>query len=113
VYVEPYPKSLVQELYSDSISVDTGDACEAKVKFESFVGVGPNRYDQVFSLVGKKRKLKDGAVAVWRPNDAIPFLSEFAVAAGPRMTAEQVEFNRFRDEMIPKGLASKGGEYGS
>lgn len=33
VYVEPYPKSLVQEFYSDSITADSGNECAGKVRF--------------------------------------------------------------------------------
>jgi deoxycytidylate deaminase len=113
VYVEPYPKSLVQELYSDSVSIDAGETCDFKVKFESFVGIGPNRYDHVFGLSGRKRKLKDGSVAVWRSNNAKPYLSQFGMAAGPRIRAEQVEFNLFREEMIANGIVSKEREHES
>ena len=48
IYIEPYAKSRASELHSDAISVDRQDA--AKVPFLPFVGVGPRRYFDLFSL---------------------------------------------------------------
>jgi deoxycytidylate deaminase len=48
IYVEPYPKSRAQELYPDSIAVDTPES--GKVLFEPFVGIGPRRYFDLFSM---------------------------------------------------------------
>jgi deoxycytidylate deaminase len=108
VYVEPYPKSLVQELYADSVAVDQGDVSESKVRFESFVGIAPGRYDQLFALHGKSRKSKSGMVTAWRSNAAKPILSDFNMATAPIIRGEQVAFNRFREGMIQKGLTKQG-----
>ena len=43
VYVEPYPKSLVADLYSDSITVDGDSECGDKVRMHPFVGIAPKR----------------------------------------------------------------------
>ncbi|MCC6157075.1 MAG: cytidine deaminase [Deltaproteobacteria bacterium] len=51
VYIEPYPKSRALTLHSDSITVDPHCAGE-KVLFEPFVGVGPRRYFDLFSVMG-------------------------------------------------------------
>ncbi len=48
VYVEPYPKSLTEELHKDSISLDKEN--ETRVSFLPFLGVGPRRYFDLFSL---------------------------------------------------------------
>jgi deoxycytidylate deaminase len=53
VYVEPYPKSQAGELHDDSIAIDApsgDDSVTGKVQFQSFVGVGPRRYTDLFSI---------------------------------------------------------------
>lgn len=47
VYVEPYAKSKAMELHDDSI---TTQRCDRKVLFEPFVGVGPRRFIELFSM---------------------------------------------------------------
>ncbi len=71
IYVEPYPKSLARDLHGDSIQFlsDGGDTEEGSLRFEPFVGVGPRRFFDLFSLkLGSgypvKRKM-DGAVIDW------------------------------------------------
>jgi deoxycytidylate deaminase len=48
VYIEPYAKSRASDLHPDAISVDRVE--EGKVPFLPFVGVGPRRYFDLFSL---------------------------------------------------------------
>lgn len=67
VFVEPYPKSKTFELYDDSTSM-TG--AEDKVSFEEFVGIGPRRFFDLFSLSlsngsSINRKDKDGNAVKW------------------------------------------------
>ncbi|MCC6552781.1 MAG: cytidine deaminase [Polyangiaceae bacterium] len=68
-YVEPYPKSLAQRLHDDSVAV--GSPAEdakggARVVFVPFVGVGPRRFFDLFSLrLGSGRPIdrkRDGKV---------------------------------------------------
>lgn len=47
VYIEPYPKSKTLKLYDDSVTI-TGE--KEKVLFEEFVGIGPRRFFDFFSL---------------------------------------------------------------
>jgi len=60
VYIEPYPKSMAKDLHSDAIDVE----CESnsnKVCFESFVGIAPRRFGDLFSMItpeGKRLKRK-------------------------------------------------------
>lgn len=54
-YIEPYPKSKAEELHKDAILVeekalDKRRARDQKVPFTHFVGVGPRRYFDLFSL---------------------------------------------------------------
>jgi deoxycytidylate deaminase len=57
-YIEPYPKSLVDELFSDSIQMEQEMQNEKKVVFEPFVGILPNKYINLFTM--QKRKDKKG-----------------------------------------------------
>lgn len=58
IYVEPYTKSLTEELYLDSISVDSECRDETRIPFEPFVGVAPRQYQNLFTA--GIRKSKDG-----------------------------------------------------
>ena len=74
VYIEPYPKSKAAELHDDAIEL--GFAGNAnKVRFEPFVGVGPRRFIDLFSLrLGSGRALKradeSGKVVQWNQERA-------------------------------------------
>jgi len=48
IYIEPYAKSRASDLHPDEISVDREET--GKVPFLPFVGVGPRRYFDLFSL---------------------------------------------------------------
>lgn len=76
VYVQPYGKSLIEELFIDSVSVDEkGDG--AKVSYETLKGVTPNGFKMAFHKK-KKRKNKDGSSIQWNPTTSGPtFLSTF------------------------------------
>lgn len=73
VYIEPYPKSYAQELHSDSISAN-GVQDDEKVAFRQFVGVGPRRFIDLFSMYlssGRKLKRKSPeGVAQWNRRSA-------------------------------------------
>ena len=47
IYIEPYPKSRVDELHDDSISLNSRNT--DKVQFLPFIGLGPRRYFDLFS----------------------------------------------------------------
>jgi deoxycytidylate deaminase len=50
-YVEPYPKSKARDLHSDAICFDKKGAEESgRIPFLPFVGIGPRRYLDFFSL---------------------------------------------------------------
>jgi cytidine deaminase len=109
VYVEPYRKSLVQELYPDSVVVDPADPCGDKVRFEPFVGVAPRRYSDLFGLSLMKRKSKDGSWLQWRRAEAVPRFPEYMPTAVARLAAEQEEISLFHGQLIEKGLAQGEG----
>jgi len=50
-YIEPYPKSKALDLHSDSIRFEDSDVeGEQRIPFVPFVGIGPHRYLDLFSL---------------------------------------------------------------
>jgi cytidine deaminase len=104
VYVEPYPKSLVGELYKDSIAVDQDGPRESKVEFKPFTGVSPTVYQHLFQLTKDARKDKHGTLKVWNASQAIPclhvFYSEPAVVAAEAEVLAQFEFD-MRAREIP------------
>jgi len=56
VYVEPYPKSLALRLHRDAVELaddirsSSSSNRRKKVRFEPFVGVGPRRFIDLFSM---------------------------------------------------------------
>lgn len=79
VYVEPYPKSLSSDLFSDSICTDRTFWDNSKVLFESFTGVAPRAYRFSFKLVGK-RKNKAGEVLSWSKSNAKTKLKRYVTS---------------------------------
>ena len=67
IYIEPYAKSRASALHPDEISVDREEA--GKVPFLPFVGVGPRRYFDLFSLTLSTgypiERKKDGELIPW------------------------------------------------
>ncbi len=80
VYIEPYPKSKAADLHDDSIvlgisSDEEKDPEDKRVRFEAFVGVGPRRFFDLFSMkLGSgyplKRRKEDGTAVEWHLQDA-------------------------------------------
>ncbi len=71
VYIEPYPKSKAAEFHDDAIILGFSDRSDV-VRFEPFVGVGPRRFFDLFSMrLGTgfpiKRKDDSGNVLSWAP----------------------------------------------
>lgn len=80
-YVEAYPKSMASPLHSDAIyweeDATPGSGPGGKVVFKHYVGVGPRRYVDLFSLKlssGRrvKRKNEDGEISLWDRATAEP-----------------------------------------
>jgi cytidine deaminase len=105
VYIEPYRKSLVQELYADSIAVEQADSCGEKVAFVPFVGVAPRRYFEFFAVSNRKRKNKDGSLVHWQRTNGRPYVPGYMSTAGARVAAEQEELKLFLERLNQKGLA--------
>lgn len=72
VYIQPYGKSLIEELFGDSVAMDERPE-EKKVIFESMKGVTPNGFKRAFHKT-KKRKSSDGIAAKWEPASSTPII---------------------------------------
>jgi len=80
VFIEPYQKSKAEEFHSDSIEVGfvppgTPTSVRPTVRFEPFVGVGPRRFFDLFSIrlgSGRPLKRKDstGSTLEWKPESS-------------------------------------------
>lgn len=100
VYIEPYPKSKAFEFYTAEISDAVQN--EKKVLFEPFVGVGPQRFVDLFAVSStrwytKKRKDKSGKKLEWKREDA-----ELRSSANlfNYLDAEETALLNFEDETV-------------
>jgi deoxycytidylate deaminase len=79
VYIEPYAKSQAAPLHDDAIRVEDAvvrgssrRARDSRVPFEPFIGIGPRRFFDLFSIMLStgyevERKTKLGKIRDWRP----------------------------------------------
>lgn len=78
VYIEPYPKSLAVRLHYDAIELGekgldhSAIGCRSRLSFEPFLGLGPRRYFDMFSLklssgrkLERKEKRGNGEAVRW------------------------------------------------
>jgi cytidine deaminase len=72
VFREPYEKSLAAQLHKDAIVVDPTTDPDGKVVFRRFVGIGPPRYLELFSM--RQRKDGQGNRVDWSEETAVPRL---------------------------------------
>lgn len=71
VYIDPYPKSLVPDMYRDEVvHGPSGDA--TKVVLEPFQGVAPRLYRLVFAMSGRDRDPATGDYEPWDADVAVP-----------------------------------------
>lgn len=56
IFIEPYPKSLTEELYNGMVKIDEGKAENNHVSFEAFIGVAPKQYEKLFKMLRRKDK---------------------------------------------------------
>lgn len=95
VYWAPYPKSLVADLYDDSIEIDALEPNEKKIHFHSFVGVAPNRYADFFIMGKRERKLVDGKADVFDSRTAELTLPGHAVPEAVSLLQENSSADQF------------------
>lgn len=70
IYLEPYPKSMVEVMY-DKIITNEDTICGNRVPFLPFVGIAPRRYVDFFEQL-EDRKLSTGRVRDWNETTAFP-----------------------------------------
>ncbi len=103
VYIEPYPKSKATKLHPDAIALETQvvGAERKKIPFEFFIGVGPRRFFQLFSMrLGGGYEIirkKDGKIAKWDPRDSTPRVPMLPMAYLQR---EQLAAELFHDTIL-------------
>jgi len=73
IFIEPYPKSLAEQLHGDAIAVDDPDRRDSSLHFQHFAGVAPVNYFTLFKSVGK-RKEPDGSPKTFSETSIMPKL---------------------------------------
>ncbi len=82
MYIEPYEKSKASEFHQDSIVFGSDGPGEGKVRFEPFIGIGPRRFFDLFSMnlssgyqvVRNNKKSETGEAFEWKIENARPRL---------------------------------------
>jgi cytidine deaminase len=77
VYIDPYAKSLVPELFRDQVTItdEVDEADQAKVIFAGFTGIAPRLFDTVFRATGRVKDA-EGRYVPWSPSTASPRTAE-------------------------------------
>lgn len=96
-YVEPYPKSMAEEMFGDFIVID-GLSGE-KIEFNPFVGISPRRFMDVFGW--HRRRNDDGTRLDWTQSGANPRFFDDPVAIARK---ERNEVYRLGKDMRSAGL---------
>ncbi|MFI0515367.1 deaminase [Streptomyces sp. WSLK1-5] len=115
VYLEPYPKSRGEELYSDSIVMVAhyGSQTE-KLSFEPFSGFSYRRFSDLFSWVVRKRddlperkgkREYDGLSRVWKPK-ADPVRGSIL---NPILGSAEILTQYFREWVVARSVPSTNG----
>lgn len=107
VYIEPYPKSKTYQFYPAEITDGKGDG--DKVVFEPFIGVGPQRFIDLFAVTStrwyaRKRKDKHGNKLDWKREEAE---LRNPISLLNYLDAEELALMAFEDETV----ALKGGDH--
>ena len=104
VFIEPYQKSKAVEFHTDSISVGFKPAKDT-VHFEPFVGVGPRRFFDLFSIrLGAgyplERKDDDGLVINWGLSPASKLRVQ--MLPGSYIDLEKEAKEQFDQQIVPR-----------
>jgi deoxycytidylate deaminase len=94
-YIEPYPKSKARDLHSDAICFDEREAKRTgKIPFLPFVGIGPRRYLDLFSL-----ELSSGRVVERKNDDGSPSI-EVRTMRPPRVPMSPFSYLEREDKLL-------------
>ncbi len=102
VYIEPYPKSLVPELYPDSVAIEHGK--QGRVCFEPYIGIAPGNYLGLFTMVN--RKGDDGRIVEWDKTKtaAEPRFTNLLPPEETILAGENRRFEMLLRRMVEQGL---------
>lgn len=99
VFIEPYPKSKTMELYSDSATITRENG---KVSFEEFVGIGPRRFFDLFSLkLSSGRSIirqSDSGIVQWDRTSA-HLRCPLVMSHSDRETLELIRFRTLQEKI--------------
>lgn len=94
-YIEPYPKSKARDLHSDAICFDEREAKKTgKIPFLPFVGIGPRRYLDLFSL-----DLSSGRVIERKDETGIPVVPARSTRP-PRVPMAPLSYLEREDKLL-------------
>jgi len=76
-YIEPYPKSMAAKLHKDAVILGARrNKSDRRIPFEAFVGIGPRRFFDLFSLKlsrgSEVRRKENGKVVKFDRGQAVP-----------------------------------------
>lgn len=103
VYVDPYPKSQVPEMYPFQVSEGTA-ASDDRVVFQPFQGVAPRLYKSVFAMYERSREQLSGEYGQWNAAHAPPRLVSDAEAINPVRSMEDGVISEMSDALTSIGL---------
>ncbi|HEU4889526.1 MAG TPA: anti-phage dCTP deaminase [Thermoanaerobaculia bacterium] len=105
IYIEPYPKSQVALLFSDSIALDRRPT-ENQMVFSSFVGFAPTRFADLFQM--SKRVDDQKHILKWEEirTTALPRISGIPTAY---LTEEESAIETLSERMVAKSISFKKG----
>ncbi len=91
IYIEPYPKSLMEELHSDAINLNPQhrENSQWKVSFIPYHGIAPRRYHDIFDMANK-RKDNDGKLC-YTSKQELAFAPKFSSRVAKRTRFQQVD----------------------
>jgi len=105
IYIEPYPKSQVASLFSDSIALDRPPTAN-QVAFSSFVGFAPTQFADLFQM--PKRMDDQKHILKWEAirTAAVPRISGIPAAY---LWEEERAVQTLKDKMTESSIAFKEG----
>ncbi len=105
VYVEPYPKSKAFDFHSDSICSKEDGYDSGKVNYESFIGIGPRKFFDLFSLSLSSgyniiRKDQSGIKIDWIRKNSVMRVQLQPVSYLERESSATLLFDRLRSGLV-------------
>lgn len=106
IYIEPYAKSLTDNLHSDSVVRDRRLQGDKRVLFRQFLGVAPRLYDAAFRRSGDERRDPHGIAIQYSPKTAKPHVTDDALVY---QYSEWAAIQTVQDALEKAGLVTPAG----